>query len=486
MTESRKLAVSIVIVVLALAGAGAWVWLGLSKADDLQMAILQKNQQLTSLNERIADVPRLRQDGQKIGAELAEYEIILPNESELSKFLETLSDFEKKAGVDIRTVTPQQVMRQDPSAPTTSYKQVAYDLSLAGDYFSFVRFLNLLETHNRFIQVESFSVRQREESNLVDEITLRVTTFVYDPAANPVVKPRPGARAPVVPTVIFDVKKELDRRFVYAGNTSLRDPFANPLTKRVASSKDPGRGRAFDHVLSPKEEQDLVDDVAKKLIEADGLVAQDKLDEAAKLVVDCDFIRVQSFRDADASQRAKNLTREWQRLDLKVRQAKGEKLCRIAEDYYAKMIRAFETDDYERVFKLRGNLEEMTSPVLKKPAVSPNETPKPEDAPDAMQQRLAELVKASDALVKRARVRKELAGIAITIQGTFWSGREGSRKAAAIVNGQMVVEGDILKSDGGKSPGVAGAEIVVKSIAREKVVFAYKGELIERAQFKTE
>ena len=487
MTEVRKLAVSIVVVVVALAGVGTWVMLGLNRGDDIRVTIEQKRQQLSALREKIAAVPSLRQERQKIGDELAEYETILPNESELNKIFETLGDFQKRAGVEIRSVTPQQVMRQDPGAPTTSYKQVAYDLSLAGDYFSFVRFLNLLETHNRFIQVESFGVRQHDESNLVDEITIRLSTFVYDPAAKPVVKPRPGAHAAAVPAVIFDLKKEFASRFVYAGNTSVRDPFSNPLTRRVAATGTPGVRVAPNRLMSGEEERADVENVQKKLVDAEALISQDKLEEAAKLVIECDYVRTQLYRDTDAAQRAVALSREWQRLDVKVRQAKGEKLYRIVEDLYGNMKRAFEAEDYDRVFKLRATVDERVGPVLKKPDVAAPQSPKPEVAPDGLESRLAELVKACAALAQRASIRREAAGIAIQIQGTFWSGRGDARKAAAIINGQTLVVGDILKPDGaGKSTADPAAEIVVRSIGREKVVFGYKGELIERSQFKTE
>jgi hypothetical protein len=98
-------------------------------------------------------------------------------------------------------------------------------------------------------------------------------------------------------------------------------------------------------------------------------------------------------------------------------------------------------------------------------------------------------VKACDALVTRATVRKEFAAANIRIQGTFWSGKGDERKAAAIINGQTVAEGDALKgvaktarsSKGGADK--SDAEIVVKRIDRDKVVFAYKDELIERSQY---
>ena len=519
MTEARKLAISLIIVVVALAGVGTWLVLGMRQAGGLETAIEQKGRDLIGLREKVASVPELRQERLKLGSEVEEYETILPSERQLNELIDSLSIFREKAGLEIRQFTP--VREKADAKDVSTYKRVSYELDLTGEYFNFVRFLNLLETDKRFLQVDAFSVKQKDENSLSNEITLRVSTFVYDPKAKPAVKstrtkPAAGkkaAGAKKAPEVPFEVQKELAARFVYASDTTTRDPFSNPLTRRVSvATVATPRDTSPEKLMSPEQERASADEVEKKLAAVESLLAEDKLDDAEKLVGETAFVRQQTFRDADAAQRALKLALDWQRLDIMVRTAKGDKVYRVVEEIYEKMTAAFDAGEYDEVIALRATLDvalgkefvvkkatDAKKPARGKAPATEAKTPAPgTPAPgtpeagaerDPIHERLMEVVKACDALVTRAGIRKEFAAANIKIQGTFWSGKGDERKAAAIINGQTVAEGDALKgvAKTAKSPkGVvvkSDAEIVVKRIVRDKIVFAYKDELIERSQY---
>ena len=167
MTEARKLVISVIVMLVALAGVGTWLTLGWRQSGALQKSIADKGRELATLREKMAAVPELRQERQRLAGELDEYETILPNDREFAKILDTLSEYLKKAGVEMRQFTP--VREKDDKKSTASYKRVSYELDVTGDYFSFIRFLNLLENHNRFIQVDAFTVKQKEEGSLIKD-----------------------------------------------------------------------------------------------------------------------------------------------------------------------------------------------------------------------------------------------------------------------------------------------------------------------------
>ncbi len=184
MSEGRKLLISVLVVVVTLGGIVAWLVVGMKTSRRLDVSVKQKAQQLTDLQEKVAAIPTLRQEQQRLAGELEECETILPNDREQNKIFDTLSEYEREAKVEIQSFSPVRERKSRPGAAQTSYRKVSYDLDLGGEYFNLVKFLNLLENHHRFMQVDSFKIKQKDENSPVNDVSLNISTFVFDAKGN--------------------------------------------------------------------------------------------------------------------------------------------------------------------------------------------------------------------------------------------------------------------------------------------------------------
>ena len=484
MSEGRKLLISVLVVAVTLGGVVAWLVVGVKASKKLDVSIRQKGLQLTELQEKVAAIPALRQEQQRLAGELKECETILPNDRELNKIMDTLSEYEKEAKVELRVFSPRTERKSSQSGPQTSYKKVSYDLDLVGEYFNIVKFLNLLENHNRFVQVDSFNVKQKDEDSPINDVSLKLSTFVFDPKGHKsrsqttrraTSAARKGPTKKRTPEEPFDLEHELASRYVFRPGARLRDPFTNPLTRRIDVAK-------FDKVdtrrkMTATQEKAMADTIDKQLTEVSRLISDNKLDEAQKLLEDTWNLMNSNFRDPEVVRRRLGFSRREQRLRIVLKTSRGEKLYEIVHEKYDKMLKAFEAADYDEVYRLRTLVVDMVKAA----------------GEDVIHDRLAEVVKACHHICERADARREFAGIDIDIQGTFWSGSKDKRRTAVLVNNQILVEGERLKADTvqGKRPGAkqampVDAEIIVKKIDRDKVTFLYKSELIERSRLQNE
>ena len=55
-----------------------------------------------------------------------------------------------------------------------------------------MRFINLLETHNRFIRIDKFDIKKKAMDSLLNDITLNISTFSFKVPAGPVVAGGPA------------------------------------------------------------------------------------------------------------------------------------------------------------------------------------------------------------------------------------------------------------------------------------------------------
>jgi Tfp pilus assembly protein PilO len=505
-SEGRKTLISVAVMMLLLAGVTTWLVLGANATHRLESSISTKSAKLAEIREKQGAIPALRQEQQRLAGELTEYETILPNDRELNKIFDTLSEYEKTAGLEIQVFNPVREKEDKRAVSETSYKRVSYDLDLVGDFFSAVRFISLLENHNRFVRIDSFSVKQKSEDDPVNEISLKLSTFVYDPKAKSAApagktaKPaKPGPAKKPTKThdeAPFDLKSELASRYVFTQDVKLRDPFTNPLTREVSVAKleKPNEKRR----LTPTQEQSVTDAIDKQLTDASALIESGKFDEAETLLGDTRKLMDAEFRDPDCARRQVGFSRRLQRLNIMTRTAKGDRLHKGVQEKYDAMLTAFEKGRYEDVYAIRADVATLLgkdeAAGVPKSRAGTKDVELAADGEEWTHERLNELVKACDGLCARADARREFAGMKLEIQGTFWTGRAELRKAAAIINGQTLSEGETVKlaqaakSAVRKDAAAAGddAKVVVKKIDREKITFLYRSELIERFQFAQE
>ena len=110
---------------------------------------------------------------------------ILPTETEASHsvFLRLLSDFAQKAGVVVKSLLPP----AEVPDKELRIKKYTYSILVDGTFPDFVRFLNQIEGHTRFLRVDSFELANASvgagywPETTEKKIRLQITTYTYNP-----------------------------------------------------------------------------------------------------------------------------------------------------------------------------------------------------------------------------------------------------------------------------------------------------------------
>jgi Tfp pilus assembly protein PilO len=162
---------------------------------------------------------------------------ILPDTDDVNNLVRTLQRFSEESGVRISGLKKkvENANRKD----TGDFTKVAYTLSLEGDAFQYLDFLDLIEGHSRFMRVPGFRISAANRNELEKEgvpahkVTVDVETYVYEPQKD----------VKRVPIDGYDRKRdlllgEIDRRkgslqptsYAYRGARGRRDPWIDPRT----------------------------------------------------------------------------------------------------------------------------------------------------------------------------------------------------------------------------------------------------------------
>jgi len=176
--EKQKLILSVVVVLVLLVGFGGGIYLKLKERAPLVAEMDRLEASIRLYDQKIAQIGTLTEKIAALQEEVARYEVIMPDSEELDKMADTVDEFRKKSGVEIkdfRKVISPVVAREQAGK---AYEQVTYNMKLTGDFFQFVTFINLLENHERFIRVDSFRVSpsRAEDTSLMD-VDLQISTF---------------------------------------------------------------------------------------------------------------------------------------------------------------------------------------------------------------------------------------------------------------------------------------------------------------------
>ncbi len=148
-------------------------------------------QEVDSIQARIgkmelikAEISDLRQERRRSIEAINDLTKILPTEAETSHsdLLELLRQFATASGVSVTSLLrPTEV--PEPGMPIMRYK---YEIMVEGTFPQFVRFLNHIERHERFLKVDSFEVANLGTGPIWPEtpekkMRLRLTTYTYNP-----------------------------------------------------------------------------------------------------------------------------------------------------------------------------------------------------------------------------------------------------------------------------------------------------------------
>ncbi len=207
-SPKRRLAVGVVVLLAAGAFLGfrewqTWKRLGVEN-DVLKGRIAQDMQELkVELPKARAHLANLQDEEQELC-----YADRLPDDDRLEDLFDRLSEFEAASKIDLRESASKEPKGSRRTSDSEAYDQLQYTLELRGGLFEFCRFMNLIETMNRFARVDEFNIRRAgkeagadaaqaaaDDARIVCDIDLVFSVFRLKPSAAPA-KPAPAREKP--------------------------------------------------------------------------------------------------------------------------------------------------------------------------------------------------------------------------------------------------------------------------------------------------
>lgn len=268
---------------LALGGLGYLIWdkrgdieAGRAKVADLRGQIQASRKLLTGTPALEKEVIVLRETEDAIKE-------ILPDERLANDLARTIREFEEQSDVRISSLKPKKFDNRGKKVET-DFEKLGYQISLEGDAFQLLAFMDRIESHSRFMAITGIKLQAAPRRQVIDKgltqhkIQLDVETYVYTPSGV----------ATQVKIDNFERHKELllgviARRkqllaipsYEYRGARARRDPWIDPRIPAQEATEDQ---------LPMSEQIAIVDGLssqAKKVLET-----WDKIPEAPNVIVE--------------------------------------------------------------------------------------------------------------------------------------------------------------------------------------------------------
>ncbi len=186
LNDSQKLlAIGGAGVLLSLLAGGGVYWAQGLIAEE-KVAIAAKQKQVDEASVKIKKIPGLEEQVILLRENIDHYVKILPEQDEINNFVRTADDFVKTSGVKIKKFID--------GLPKAHGKFVnySYRIDCTATLWEFLKFVNLFESHGRFVRIKSFSITSGEKKHgarmqptgadraLEHTISMEVETYLYN------------------------------------------------------------------------------------------------------------------------------------------------------------------------------------------------------------------------------------------------------------------------------------------------------------------
>jgi Tfp pilus assembly protein PilO len=449
--------------VLCAAGLGALIWMQRGKIEQSRASVATLKGNIESSRKLIEGTGALEREVIVL-RELSEVmKGILPDNDDVNNLVRTLQKFSEDSGVHISGLKPKII---DNKKEKNDFEKVAYTISLDGDAFQFLDFLDLIEGHSRFMRVPNLRITAAQRNQLEKDgvpshkVTLDVETYVYEPKKD----------HKQVKIDSYDRKRdlllgEINRRrdglavstYSYRGARGRRDPWIDP---RVPAQTD------NPSLLSVQEQMDTVQKLFEK---TQAVLAKWEQVKVAENVI------VEMMTRAEMDESLTALETEVasvvagkqivyvpseRRLQLEVVEPLNELRTTLSQSETAKgpseqQLREIETAmvNHQKAAEYKQMLDAFSAIDNRLTLVENDALRKP------LVDRLRDLAYEARTVLDFEKVKLEIGGI-VLIEGA---------DPVALINGKSLGIGDML-----------GDELVVRAIHRDEVEFIFRGVIFAR------
>jgi len=138
--------------------------------------ITSYRQKIVTAQQRIKEIPALREKRYALTNAVEEYVRILPNGREVEALLDTVSDLKKEAEIELMSFRIERGQRR--RGGSRNFEKHTRQTKVVGEFFNIAKFINLLERYKRFMSVESFEMKPKEKKMI--DADLKFSTYTYE------------------------------------------------------------------------------------------------------------------------------------------------------------------------------------------------------------------------------------------------------------------------------------------------------------------
>lgn len=473
-TEKQLTIMTIVVSVVVSGLFGVLIYLDLGKIDEEESNIETLKSQIAAAEAEKARIPK-RENDVIIYREIVKRDsAVLPDESEINKFINVIGDFQRVSGVQVTQV--QGLGAGRPKGSKEAIIKIPLKLKLRGSTDQFLKFINLFENYERFVSVTGFTIgagKSVDENGVVQhDISLNLETYQYDPK---------GGTAPRVEILDYErrkqdlaVQKEIRsikaasiEKYTMKPRISRRDPLVDPREAETAPDAD-----GKDPVQEFTEQKALLD----KLV-LDMSLLQDDVRFEEKLKANDEFMRLAMVGQA--------IDQRIAQLDYEINRVLSEKRITIAElrDRFAAEV----VQPFEQVKERRKGTEAVPILVERKTVFETLQKMREEfeggNYRDVLQiyegfvrslegrkldPSAEPLRREMEVQVQQAQVISKFDSEPLHIDGVII---DAKRTSYAIINELIVAEGDFVDGD---------RKIRIREIRPDSILFEFEGVVIPK------
>jgi hypothetical protein len=450
-----------------LLGLGGLVWWERGSIDEGIAARDALREQTETARKLLAKTPGLEREVIVQRETDAAMRQILPSDRDITEYVRTLQSFAERSSVSILELKKKGQGRDDKQSKV-DFEKVGYEITFAGDAFQLLSFLDLVESHARFMSVNTLKLSAAKRNHarrgedapaeaVRHEIKLEVETYVYQPSegGKPVDIEAYERKRDLLDTEISKQRAALQSQaYEYRGPRGRRDPWVDPRMPK----QEGDAGRTVADQIRVVEEVSVLAGSARTLWER----MQRTQSPIEQMTLERDFVPALAALRArvEIEQTRGEFTyppaREgWQRNVLDVLTSlsggpvaepePGPSLA-VLQEALAKMTASRDEGDYRAVVETYANI----SNSLELAAADPGR---------------GALVTELREIEEEARTVLDFEQIVLSISGVIID----AGKPFAIINGETVEVGEAL-----------GAGLVVHAIREDEIDFEYRGLILSR------
>jgi hypothetical protein len=392
---------------------------------------------------------------------------ILSDEEDVNNLVRTLHQFEEESTVTISSWKLQKEVRSTKKGKgkTDDFRRVGYTLTMDADTFQFLTFLDLLESHERFMSVTAFKLTAARKSKDSTEeprhkIQLDLETYVYAPqgGASEVRIDQYERKRDLLVSEISKRTSELQlHNYNYLGARGRRDPWVDP--------RIPVDGEQY---LSIEQQIAIVDELVAKAEEASA--TWDQVAEAENLIAEMKSRARLEELMAELDEGIRRVEAEGQLNYVQAARRFENQVAKVVQELRAKMENSDGLQPGPSLTALRECAESMERHIVAREyelaleafkALEPRLPMAERDAVKApMVSALRELEHLAKTVIEFESIDLVVGGIAVY----------EDRRPVALINGSAVSEGELI-----------GEEVIVRNIRKDQIEFAYRGLVLARS-----